>query len=478
MKLHSNLIYTIGILLSSLSYIYCTDSQENKWHKKLDGKETFNLQYLMDEEIPAFSVALQSNSSVDTFISNYLCANDPNVQLIAHAIKSNTTLTSLNLRLEVSSTGILHLCNAVQQNTRIKKFGIAFNQTDDLGSKYLADMVKGNSALTNLVTNDAIGLYGVKLLCVAIQKNPFLKKLSICLAHDEVTKEVAHMIEKNTTLTTLNLEASRIGAAGFSQLTYALLGHNNTLTDLNLEHVEFSLSDILNISRMLKYKNMLQKINLSCCKLDSDKIKYIADALKYNTALSDLRLAYNYILETGAKHLADALTKNSTLKHLDLEKSKIGNTGTQYLCDALKNNYAFSNINLTDNGITAVSAPHIFDLLKNNTSLSTLGLGFNFIGNNGARCISEAFKYNSTLKTLGLVDNDIENEGAKHLADALKINSTLSELDLSCNAIGNDGAQYLSEALKNNTAITKLNLEDNNNDEQVQSTLDTRIAFE
>ena len=327
------------------------------------------------------------------------------VDVLSDALKSNTTLTELNLSSNfIGDAGAASVADALKSNTTLTKLNLSSNGIGAAGAASVADALKSNSTLTklNLSEND-IG--------------------------DAGAASVADALKFNTTLTKLNLSSNGIGAAGSASVADALKS-NTTLT----------------------------KLKLSSNGIGAAGAASVADALKSNSTLTELNLSENDIGDAGAASVADALKSNTTLTELNLSENGIGAAGAASVADALKSNTTLTELNLSENDIGDAGAASVADALKFNTTLTKLNLSQNFIGDAGAASVADALKSNATLTELNLYFNGIGDAGATALADALKSNTTLTELNLSFNGIGDAGATALADALKSNTTLTELDL--------------------
>jgi hypothetical protein len=75
--------------------------------------------------------------------------------LIAEALKSNTSLTYLDLsKNEISDAGATSIAEALKSNTSLTNLDLSGNQISDAGAIPIAEALKSNTSLTNLDLND------------------------------------------------------------------------------------------------------------------------------------------------------------------------------------------------------------------------------------------------------------------------------------------------------------------------------------
>ena len=359
-----------------------------------------------------------------------------NVVVLTDVLKSNTTVTKLNLcDNDIDDAGAAGLADALKINTTLWVLNLSENSIGDAGAANLADALKLNATLTALnLSENSIG--------------------------DAGAANLADALKSNKTLTELNLRINRIGDAGAANLADALKS-NKSLTELNLRDNFIQEAGAERLADALKSNNTITKLNFRGNFIQEAGAERLADALKSNKTLTELNLRGNFIREAGAERLADALKSNKTLTELNLRGNFTREAGAERLADALKSNKTLTELNLRGNVIREAGAERLADALKSNKTLTNLNLRLNYIHVTGAATLADALKSNKTLTGLNLSDNGIRDDGATNLADALKSNNTLTELNLRDSDIRDDGAASLADALKSNTALARLHLSGN-----------------
>ena len=261
----------------------------------------------------------------------------------------------------------------------------------------------------------------------------------------------------NTSLTTLVCSGNSIGAEGATSLFQAL-AVNTSLTTLDLSGNSIGAEGATSLFQALAVNTSLTTLDLSGNSIGAEGATSLSQALAGNTSLTTLNLSYNFIGAKGATSLSQALAVNTSLTTLDLSGNSIGAEGATSLSQALAVNTSLTTLNLSDNFLGDEGATSLSQALAVNTSLSTLNLSFNFIGAEGAASLSQTLAVNTSLTTLHLYDTSIGAEGATSLSQALTVNTSLTTLHLSRNSIGAEGATSLSQALAVNTSLTTLHL--------------------
>ena len=323
----------------------------------------------------------------------------------------------------------------------------------------LADVLKSNATVTELNLNgNDIGDDGTASLAGELQSinNVEVLKVSRNGIGDAGVADLSSALKFNTTLTALFLSLNRIGEAGAAALADGLKS-NKTLTELDLSYNDIGDVGAAALANGLKFNRTLLVLYLSGNGI-SNGAKGLAEKLKSNTILSTLNLSHNAICDAGAAGLAGLLKSTTTLSALNLSRNGIGDASAAGLADALKSNATPTVLNFSENSIGAAGIADVADGLKSNTTLSELNLSCNRIGDDGAAKLSDGLKCNANLTVLDLSSNKIGDAGTANLADGLKSNTKLRVLHLSGNGIGDDGATCLAGALESNKTLTMLYL--------------------
>jgi len=419
--------------------------------------------------------------------------NSCDVQLLAEALKANTTVTKLgmpshafgdlcatclagtlcvNKKLTevdmsnniITARGAKHLVNALVVNTTLLGLNVSFNFLHDDGARIFAEFLKGSKALPalNLSTN-GIGNPGATSIAESLQMNTTLRFLDLSgnpNIGNPGAVSLSEALKVNRTLTCLNLSGIGIGDKAIRSLSESLKV-NTSLTSLALSDVKISAYSVRSIAEVLRVNSTLNCLEFLGNKVSVGGARLIAESLKFNTTLEYLNLSRNNIRAPGAQFLSEALKVNSTLAILDLSQNALGARGAQFLSEGLGVSTSLTQLDLSRNDIGTAGAQSVAEALRDNGPLACLNLSTNVIGDTGAKSLSEALKANITLTKLDLSRNCIGATGAESMAEALRDNAPLAYLNLSTNAIGDTGAKSLAEALKANTTLTNLDLSEN-----------------
>ncbi|KAI9365955.1 hypothetical protein DFJ73DRAFT_152358 [Zopfochytrium polystomum] len=281
------------------------------------------------------------------------------------------------------------------------------------------------------------------------------EKMSVALA-DEIasntaTKSLRYTAEKSTG------QASKPNFAALAQA----LQKNKTLTELQLRGIRISNQSAEALAAALSEHPSLKVLDLSDNRIGSDGSRAISQALSKNKSnISSLNLSGNAIGNTGAEDLAEMLTKCETLEELHLSLNMISDIGASAIGKALPKS-SLKRLVLSENHIGDAGAKEVARGLEIGSRLTSLDLSANWIGTVGAASIAKSLNENSRLQNLELGRNKLGDAGAKAFAESLVTNENLMSLDLSHNKIGDSGGKALAEMITRNNSLILLILAEN-----------------
>ena len=158
----------------------------------------------------------------------------PQSDAMAHLIAPKRPAIALNMRNStVAESAMIYISQALANQhyyiTAIS-FKFCFLEFDDL--LLLADGVKFNRSLVKLdLSNNCFKSCQVKFLFEALLDNCSIADLDFSgnFLDDEFAVDLAHLLESNATLHTVDISNNPIGAGGSKYLLQTILAHNDTL---------------------------------------------------------------------------------------------------------------------------------------------------------------------------------------------------------------------------------------------------------
>ena len=126
---------------------------------------------------------LGSSLELQTLRCRNATINAANAVVLADVLKSNTTVTKLDLsRNFIGDSGAAGLAEALKSNTTLTVLNMSNNDIGDAGAAGLAEALKSNTTLTDLdLSSNAIGAAGAAGLAKSLQSNATLTKLDLSL---------------------------------------------------------------------------------------------------------------------------------------------------------------------------------------------------------------------------------------------------------------------------------------------------------
>jgi len=183
--------------------------------------------------------ALKSNTTLTTLVLTYNQIGSDGAQLLAEALKSNTTLTTVDIAgNKIGSDGVQLLVESLKSNTTLDTVDIAGNQIGPVGAQSLAEALKSNTTLTTLdLACNEIGSFVAQLLAEALKSNTTLTTLD--LACNKIgsfgAQSLAEALKTNVGLVTLRLSINEIGIDNERMINHLLL-ENRLISKQKIDH--------------------------------------------------------------------------------------------------------------------------------------------------------------------------------------------------------------------------------------------------
>lgn len=152
-----------------------------------------------------------------------------------------------------------------------------------------------------------------------------------------------------------------------------------TQEKLTLPNNKFDIEDMYILLPVLQRNTSITELDLSDNSFGDAGLRQLMPNLKYNTKLITLKLNANNITPCGAAVIKEALQHNTTLKNLCLNDNSIGSHygGSHVIADILRSSTTLQRLELGKNSFNGQDAFAIIWALQCNTSLTFLNLGGN-----------------------------------------------------------------------------------------------------
>ena len=335
--------------------------------------------------------------------------------ILARALRSNCTLTHINLRRRaIRSPGASEIAKALQSNLTLTHLNLNGNGINNCGAEDLAQALQSSCALKYLdLSHNVIGDQGAVALAKALESNRTLTYLNLEYRYFPVVDPVVYSLR--------GLDYERIGEAGAAAFAETLRS-NSVLARLNLQNHRIGNAGAAAIGQSLKSNCTLTHLCLGANRIGGVGVATLLHAVQVNRGLVNLDLNMNTQITSGAQaaSFAQGLRLNSVLTHLNMRCSHIGTHFATVLAESLKSNSALTHVDLYGNMIDSSGAVALARTLRTNLTLSHLNLQFNHIGDSGVAEFVETLQTNNTLIFLDLRNNEIHEAGAKKIRGFLR----------------------------------------------------------
>lgn len=232
---------------------------------------------------------------------------------------------------------------------------------------------------------------------------------------------------------------------------------------LDLRYYGLRHNELRAVFHALEMNAYVKTLLLQDSWMNEDSVHLLSNMLGHNESITKLDLKQCEIGPAGAKAINEGLQTTLTLRELDLSFNSIGDKGLRFLRPTFRNNESLKKINLGHNSLTAVSAPILQQFFTNHDVIEDVNLEWNILNDDeGFKKIAAGLKSNKLLKSLNLSWNNLESiVVAKELNKYIKESTTLEYLDLSNNAFRGSPANALKAAIAACPTLTTVKLGNN-----------------
>ncbi|KAL0243033.1 hypothetical protein GEMRC1_005596 [Eukaryota sp. GEM-RC1] len=200
------------------------------------------------------------------------------------------------------------------------------------------------------------------------------------------TLEIEKFLNYSGLITGLRIELSEPSDLEFLNNSSSLFPRLKQLEVSVLQRTSVSILLI----EALKTNTTITSIDLLDSAIGAEGARALAEALLVNSSVTSVNLCNNFLRDDGARALAEALKVNSSVTGVDLRLNSIGDEGAEALAEALKVNTSVTSVNLGYNSIGDEGARALAQALIVYTSVTSVNLRYNSIGD-------EVDKYHSKV---------------------------------------------------------------------------------
>ena len=261
---------------------------------------------------------------------------------ICQVLPRNRSLEHLNIRRnQFHGASMLPLHNAlVAVHSNLLTLDVSRNPLGSVGVLHLANAIEDNSRLTSLIacgvraTDDGATVEAVVALAQALERNTTLTRLDF--ASNNITDftgkmegmaRIAAALEQNFSLCHLDLSDNCIGEIGAQLLEHCIV-KNTSLTKLELGMNRLGPGGGMHIAKLVQRRSLLVLADLGMadnemCGLygpikTSESLFVLSHALEKHETLTRLDLRRNGTTSDGGRSIAESLRRNTALRELFL----------------------------------------------------------------------------------------------------------------------------------------------------------------
>lgn len=262
---------------------------------------------------------------------------------LASALRSNTSVTSINLsyNLSIKDAGLRALARSLEFSTTVATINLSgcTGFSDAAGADFLRQ-------LDNLHCLHSVSVSGCKQV-----GDKFAAALAASLPQDRVEKPDPESGGGVLQLREVNMSGClELTDSGLTAIGDALILSSALKTLVLQGCVKITDSSIFSLAEGLKHSPALETLDLSWCEeLTDDSAYVLGGALSENCHLSSLLLSCCVrFTDEGIRAIASSLESNQTLTKLDLSWCvKVGEQGLVALTQAMIRNHSITTLNLT-----------------------------------------------------------------------------------------------------------------------------------
>ena len=442
------------------------------------------------EEIIPLCDAIKSNTTLSSInlSNNYL----PNQAAFAikEAFIKNKNLAHVKLgKCNLSYNGLQMVLRGIQEHKGLKTMDFSFNRIANQEANIIADILCNNNLIECIQLKDCS--LSCNSLCqitktVSISSLKLLKNLDISCntIPDQSAMAISTIIKNNQKLVDLNLSKCELSETGMHKISTALIDSQNLETvNLNCNKVSNLVAN--NLALMIANNIKLKKLSISNCNLQSYGFVQLCESLRSNSIIH-IDLSYNNLDYSMACSLAEMIIKNVKLTYIDLSHCDLKEMQFVVILEAMKNTRNFLHVDLKFNKLNSATSDILMNFIANNElleylclqncnleddkllkvfkivnySLTHLDISSNKFTSKIASKLINVVSSNCNLKHVNFSNCSFDKDILKNLCMALKEVKNLRYIDLGGCCIDHETAKYLADTIIKNNNLEALMLSD------------------
>ncbi|KAJ3193208.1 hypothetical protein HK101_005225 [Irineochytrium annulatum] len=273
----------------------------------------------------------------------------PGAKLIADALKTNTTLTRLNLsKNRFNTAAFTSIADILSFNKTLKALILQRTSFNDEAVGIILNALKKNSTLSELdITDNEMTDEGLKSLSTALKAGKALSRLSISknLLKGPGVEALGEALKSNKGLIRVDVGVSEKAPFVEEKSLTSFLSSvkQSNVTELSLDHQAIQRSSLLMLNTLIEMSRM-KKLILQDCSLGAKEVIAVIEACSKHFTVAYLDLSWNPFEDEGCLPIAAFVEKSKNLEFLEISQTGITVKSFTALAKALVTNRSLKTL--------------------------------------------------------------------------------------------------------------------------------------
>jgi len=390
-------------------------------------------------------------------ISRCTGINNDNAKELSTLISKNSNLVSLDI--SHNEFGAMQVAKALQSVTTLQTFILSNCEITDKAAKHIATAVSCNPQLTelNISWNKLSGVGTNKIVqslknCNQLQ----ILKLSACGITSEETEAIANILSDKNNLKELDISWNGLKADGIIAIMKAI-SNISSLQVFKIDNCDITDKSAETIANTLTTFYTLMELTICHNDFSPCGVATLINSLQSTSTIKVLK-ASNCLFDSSSEDIAYAIGNSCGLVHLEMYHSHFTMCGARLLSRSFTNVHILQHLKLINCSITEEVAGEIAAILAHNKTIEHLDLSHNPLAA-GVIEIVRILQYNQILQVFTLQSCGITDESAFDLATFAK-STSLVEFDMLQNSLTDRGAFIIAKGFMDSLSLKVLKIRD------------------
>ncbi|RVE72081.1 hypothetical protein OJAV_G00058330 [Oryzias javanicus] len=272
--------------------------------------------------------------------------------------------------------------------------------------------------------------------------------LSHCVWSPAGELQVIKALQQNITLQNLCLDCVQLSEVGWTALAQ-VLNHNNSMRSLRLNEIvkaggQTEADRMLDLLAVMEGNTHLEEIGLDAWRISEGGIQQLTNILPEWKELKIISLSKNLIGDTSGEKLLDALKSCVLLKELHLSSNGLGDLTAARMSLVLPSLTHLTVLDISENHLERDGAAALSTAIRSLKKLTRINL--TSVGTSELSLVAASLADCPLIQDVGLGWNSCGDDVALELSGLMPVCHKLTRIDLECNLIGVSGVEALVKA--------------------------------